>query len=144
MDDNCTAGEEGRRGSHVGFPFNVGSTHCIVWVTTEEAFLECLRNRHRTSTTSGNGDFAVRYGQWIIQNCTTLLGGDDCDRSQTLPTRTSVVIGSVTAVAALVAIVIAALLIPISIRVKKRRRRLEAPQLLRAPPARPPLPPLPM
>ena len=56
----------GRQGAHVGFPFDVGaSTHCIVWVTPEEAFLECLRNRHRTSTTSGSGN-SEGYGQWYI------------------------------------------------------------------------------
>ena len=62
-DDGCTEG--GRRGAHVGFPLDIGSTHCIVWVTTEEAFLECLRNGRRTSTTSGSGD-SEGYGQWRV------------------------------------------------------------------------------
>lgn len=59
-DSNCSFG--GRRGAHVGFPFSVGSVSCIVWVTTEEAFLECLKASRRTSTTSA----FEGYGQWTI------------------------------------------------------------------------------
>ena len=45
----------------MGFPFDVGNTHCIVWVTSEEAFLDCINNGRRTSTTSGS-----EYGQWTV------------------------------------------------------------------------------
>lgn len=62
-DDGCMGGV---RGAVVGFTFSVGtSTHCIVWVTTEEAFLECVKGNRRTSTTSGTGSYEG-YGQWTI------------------------------------------------------------------------------
>ena len=57
--------QDGRRGTHVGFPFTVGSASCIVWVTTEEAFLECLRGNRRTSATSGSESYEG-YGQWTL------------------------------------------------------------------------------
>ncbi len=63
-DDGCL---NGHKGAVVGFTFTVGlSQHCIVWVTEEEAFLECVKNGRRTSTTSGSG-LSEGYGQWTIQ-----------------------------------------------------------------------------
>jgi len=36
-------GQQGRKGTHVGYPFvSGGGCHCIVWVTPKEAYLECL------------------------------------------------------------------------------------------------------
>jgi len=37
----------------MGFTFNQGSASYIVWVTTEEAFLECVRYGRWTSVSSG-------------------------------------------------------------------------------------------
>ena len=65
-DNHCPYGNaRGRRGAVVGFTFDQAttSTSCIVWVTTEEAFLECVRNGLRTSTSSGPSD---GYGQWTV------------------------------------------------------------------------------
>lgn len=39
---------------------------CIVWVTTEEAFLECVRNGRRTSVSSGPSAAYEGYGQWTV------------------------------------------------------------------------------
>ena len=67
-DDDCNKNgvTPGHRGAVVGFTFTVGQSHCIVWVTKEEAFLECVKNGRRTSTTSGALD-SEGYGQWTIQ-----------------------------------------------------------------------------
>lgn len=63
-DNHCPFGSaRGQRGAHVGFPFNQGTASCIVWVTTEEAFLECIRYGRRTSTSSGPYE---GYGQWTV------------------------------------------------------------------------------
>ncbi len=62
-DNHC---QNGHRGAVVGFTFTVGQSHCIVWVTEEEAFLECVMNNRRTSTTSG-ALASEGYGQWTIQ-----------------------------------------------------------------------------
>jgi len=56
----------GRVGMHVGFTFEKSGAQCIIWATTEEAFLECVRPtseglRRRTST----GFFGL--GQWTIR-----------------------------------------------------------------------------
>jgi len=50
---------------HVGFTFEKSGAQCIIWATTEEAFLECVRptsggKSRRTST----GFFGM--GQWTI------------------------------------------------------------------------------
>ena len=51
----------------MGFPFDVdSSTHCIIWVTREKAFLDCLKDGNRASTTSGSGA-SVEYRQWHIE-----------------------------------------------------------------------------
>lgn len=63
-EDGCTPG--GRQGAHVGFTFSVGGASCIVWVTTEEAFLECVKNGRRTSTTSRTGS-SRGFGQWTMR-----------------------------------------------------------------------------
>ena len=61
--DNTDNG--GKTGMHVGFTFEKSGAHCIIWATTEEAFLECVKPSYgglkkRTST----GFFGI--GQWII------------------------------------------------------------------------------
>ncbi len=36
-------GQQGRKGTHVGYPFvSAGGCHCIVWITPKEAYLECV------------------------------------------------------------------------------------------------------
>jgi len=52
-DNSCPSGSaRGWRGAVVGFTFDQGSASCIMWVTTEEAFLECVRYGRRTRTLS--------------------------------------------------------------------------------------------
>ncbi len=61
--DNNNQG--GQVGTHVGFPFTSGFASCIVWLTPQEAFLECISpsgsQRKRTST----GFFG--FGQWTVR-----------------------------------------------------------------------------
>ena len=66
-DNNCPVGAaRGRKGAVAGYTFSEGSASCIVWVTTEEAFLDCVRAfqsyKKRTSCTHNGGG----YGQWTI------------------------------------------------------------------------------
>lgn len=56
--------QHGMRGTHVGWTFSQGQTKCIIWVTKEESFLECIKpmaiGKRRTSA-GLNG-----IGQWDI------------------------------------------------------------------------------
>ncbi len=120
-DDNCTGG---KRGTHVGFPFDIGTAHCVVWVTTEEALLECLNNGRRTVVTSNSRDLE-RYGQWSI--------------TKPASNNFKLVIGLAVGAAVLaIAVVAIAVLILILVLLKKRRKKR-----YQAPPPPPPLLPSP-
>ena len=63
-DNQCPTGSaQGRRGAYVGFPFNQGTASCMVWVTTEEAFLDCIWSNKRSMASSGPSE---GYGQWVV------------------------------------------------------------------------------
>ena len=67
----------GYQGSHVGYPFTSASgADCIVWVTGEEAFLECLKTVAGTKKRTSAG--FCGFGQWHVQ--TTNL--DICEFTQ--------------------------------------------------------------
>lgn len=62
--------QNGRRGAHIGWTFEKNNANCIIWVTPEESFLECVKpicsGKRRVST----GLFGI--GQWEIgsvKNC---------------------------------------------------------------------------
>ena len=75
--DDCPQGSSrGHTGAHVGFTFNQGTVSCIIWITSDEAFLDCVNNKgylkyfpglyllikHRSSCNHDGGG----YGQWRI------------------------------------------------------------------------------
>ena len=51
----------GYQGTHAGYPFSFGGAKCIIWVTGEEAFMECIHNGKR-----GVAGF-WGYGQWEVK-----------------------------------------------------------------------------
>jgi len=55
----------GRVGMHVGFTFEKSGAQCIIWATTEEAFLECVRPSGSTRKRTSTGFFGI--GQWTIR-----------------------------------------------------------------------------
>ena len=57
----------GYQGCHVGYPFiSGGGADCIVWVTGEEAFLECIKTVGSTKKRTSAGFWG--YGQWTLQS----------------------------------------------------------------------------
>lgn len=52
----------GYQGTHVGYPFEAEGSKCIVWVTGEEAFLECVSEHTRKRTSAG----LWGYGHWKV------------------------------------------------------------------------------
>ena len=61
----------GYQGAIVGWPFTSGSgADCIVWLTGEEAFLECIKTVGSTKKRTSAGFWG--YGQWIVQTSTQL------------------------------------------------------------------------
>ena len=65
-DPKNSGNQNGYTGTHVGFTFEVNTASCIIWVTSNEAFLECVKqvgsSRRRTSA----GFFGM--GQWTVSN----------------------------------------------------------------------------
>ena len=69
--NECPQGSSrGYTGAHVGFTFNQGTASCIIWITSDEAFLECVNSYgwwsfiikyHSSCNHDGGG-----YGQWYI------------------------------------------------------------------------------
>jgi len=64
----------GAVGTHLGLPFAVGDLDAIIWITPQEAFLECVRpapdaaprtNRRRRTSAGLSG-----FGQWVV-TCST-------------------------------------------------------------------------
>jgi len=57
----------GRRGTHVGWTFNAGfneNASCIIWITPEEAFLECILETYSGKKRTSAGLFGI--GQWTV------------------------------------------------------------------------------
>ena len=60
----------GYQGSHAGYPFTSGSgADCIVWLTGEEAFLECIKTVGSTKKRTSAGFWG--FGQWNVQSINT-------------------------------------------------------------------------
>ena len=60
----------GWQGSHVGWPFTSASgAECIVWLTGEEAFLECIKTVGTTKRRTSAGFWG--YGQWRVKTSNT-------------------------------------------------------------------------
>jgi hypothetical protein len=58
--------KNGEQGAHIGFTFSKDGAECIIWITKEEAFLECVKDGKRTSI----GCFGM--GQWEIDELSVL------------------------------------------------------------------------
>lgn len=66
-DPTAFGGSQGEVGTHVGFPFEKGDVKCLVWITPQEAFLECLgpdENRSKLRRTSAG---LWGHGQWVVR-----------------------------------------------------------------------------
>ena len=61
----------GWQGAHVGWPFRstLAGADCIVWLTGEEAFLECIKTVGSTRRRTSAGLWG--FGQWIVQTSNT-------------------------------------------------------------------------
>ena len=61
----------GWQGSHVGWPFRstLGEADCIVWLTGEEAFLECIKPVGSSKRKTSAGFWG--FGQWNVQTSNT-------------------------------------------------------------------------
>ena len=60
----------GYQGALVGWPFTSASgADCIVWLTGEEAFLECIKTVGTTKRRTMVGFWG--YGQWRVQTSNT-------------------------------------------------------------------------
>ena len=61
----------GWQGSHVGWPFRstLAGADCIVWLTGEEAFLECIKTEGSTKRRTSAGLWG--FGQWVVQTSNT-------------------------------------------------------------------------
>ena len=58
------------QGAIVGWPFTSASgADCIVWLTGEEAFLECIKTVGTTKRRTMAGFWG--YGQWRVQTSNT-------------------------------------------------------------------------
>ena len=78
----------GYQGSHVGYPFTSNSgADCIVWLTGEEAFLECVKTVSFSKKRTSAGFWG--FGQWVIQpiSSTYCLLNAVPDKSKHLPPR---------------------------------------------------------
>ena len=72
--------ENGKIGAHLGFPFEIGACHFIVWITPKTAFFECINTaRPVTRTINGqrvrglpkastelSGPNGAGFGQWLV------------------------------------------------------------------------------
>ncbi|NOZ54861.1 MAG: hypothetical protein GXP08_17290 [Gammaproteobacteria bacterium] len=58
--------QNGTTGAHVGWTLTSGTANCIVWVTKNEAFLECIKLVGPTKRRTSTGFFG--FGQWEITN----------------------------------------------------------------------------
>ena len=59
----------GYQGSHAGYPFtSLSSADCIVWLTGEEAFLECIKTVGSTKKRTSAGFWG--FGQWRVRSST--------------------------------------------------------------------------
>ena len=70
---------QGYQGSHAGYPFtSYSGADCIVWVTGEEAFLECIKTVFSIKKRTSAGFWG--FGQWRVQSTSSqfcLLSADN-------------------------------------------------------------------
>ena len=67
-DPKEVANHFGYQGTHVGYPFTASSAsssaECIVWLTGEEAFLECVQTTELAGKRTSAGIWG--YGHWKV------------------------------------------------------------------------------
>ena len=64
-DPNDSTNHYGYQGSLAGYPFTSNSGEdCIVWVTGEEAFLECVKTVSSSKKRTSAGFWG--FGQWVV------------------------------------------------------------------------------
>ncbi len=57
---------DGTVGTHVGWTFDLGTAKCIIWVTKNEAFLECVKDVGSETRRTSTGFFG--FGQWTVES----------------------------------------------------------------------------
>ena len=63
-DPKETQDHYGYQGTHVGYPFSRSGAECIVWLTGEEAFLECVKETESGKQRTSAGFWG--FGQWKV------------------------------------------------------------------------------
>lgn len=70
-DDNMSVD----RATHIGFPFQKRNASCLIWITSDEAFLECIRDVTKQGDSSRQNNLSQRrrvstgilgYGRWNV------------------------------------------------------------------------------
>lgn len=73
----------GNVGTHVGWTFDQGPARCIIWITKNEAFLECVKNFCEEKRRTSAGLFGI--GQWQVAPMRTSIQPIDTIRPRPRP-----------------------------------------------------------